>query len=203
MYKVGITGGIGSGKSTVTRMLEGMGVAVYISDERAKLLMAHDETLRQLLVERFGEDTYINGELNRRYLAERVFSNADELAALNAIVHPAVMDDFSRWAEEQESPYVVIESAILFEAKLDDRVDCVVSVLAPTGLRIERAMSRDGASREEIERRIANQISDDERTERSKYAIVNILMEDLEEDVEQLHRRLVYDSKPHDHTIDQ
>lgn len=203
MYKVGITGGIGSGKSTVTRMLEGMGVAVYISDERAKLLMAHDEALRQLLVERFGEDTYINGELNRRYLAERVFSNADELAALNAIVHPAVMDDFSRWAEEQESPYVVIESAILFEAKLDDRVDCVVSVLAPTGLRIERAMSRDGASREEIERRIANQISDDERTERSKYAIVNILMEDLEEDVEQLHRRLVYDSKPHDHTIDQ
>ena len=203
MYKVGITGGIGSGKSTVTRMLEGMGVAVYLSDDRAKELMARDVTLREKLVPRFGEDTYVDGELNRRYLSERVFSNAEELAALNAIVHPAVMNDFDAWAERQESPYVVIESAILFEAGLDGRVDCVVSVLAPRELRIERAMARDGVAREDVERRIANQMSDDERTNRSKYAIVNIILEDLEEDVEQLHRRLVYDSKPHNHTVDE
>ena len=113
------------------------------------------------------------------------------------------MDDFDRWAEEQESPYVVIESAILFEAGLEGRVDCVVSVLAPRELRIERAMARDGVVREDVERRIANQMSDDERTNRSKYAIVNIILEELEEDVEQLHRRLVYDSKPHNHTIDE
>jgi dephospho-CoA kinase len=93
----------------------------------------------------------------------------------------------------------VLESAILFEAKLDSRVDVVVSVLAPEELRIERAMQRDGASREAIVRRIANQISDDERTERSKYAIVNISLDDLYEDVEQLHRRLSYDSTPHNH----
>ena len=203
MYKVGVTGGIGSGKSTVTRMLESMGVAVYLSDDRAKELMAHDGALRERIAARFGADAYVDGELNRRYLSERVFSNGEELAALNAIVHPAVMDDFDRWAEEQESPYVVIESAILFEAGLEGRVDCVVSVLAPRELRIERAMARDGVVREDVERRIANQMSDDERTNRSKYAIVNIILEELEEDVEQLHRRLVYDSKPHNHTIDE
>ena len=203
MYKVGVTGGIGSGKSTVTRMLESMGVAVYLSDDRAKELMAHDGVLRERIAARFGADAYVDGELNRRYLSERVFSNGEELAALNAIVHPAVMDDFDRWAEEQESPYVVIESAILFEAGLEGRVDCVVSVLAPRELRIERAMARDGVVREDVERRIANQMSDDERTNRSKYAIVNIILEELEEDVEQLHRRLVYDSKPHNHTIDE
>ncbi len=203
MYKVGITGGIGSGKSTATRMLEGMGVAVYLSDNRAKELMCNDEALREQIVARFGAEAYVDGVLNRPYLAERVFSNEAELAALNALVHPAVMADFDAWAEEQESPYVVIESAILFEAGLDSRVDCVVSVLAPTELRIERTMQRDGMSREEVERRIANQISDDERAHRSKYAIVNISLEELEEDVEQLHRRLVYDSKPHNTIVEE
>ena len=203
MYKVGITGGIGSGKSTATRMLEGMGVAVYLSDNRAKELMCNDEALREQIVARFGAEAYVDGVLNRPYLAERVFSNEAELAALNALVHPAVMADFDAWAEEQESPYVVIESAILFEAGLDSRVDCVVSVLAPTELRIERTMQRDGMSREEVERRIANQISDDERAHRSKYAIVNISLEELEEDVEQLHRRVVYDSKPHNTIVEE
>ena len=177
MYKVGITGGIGSGKSTVSRILAECGVAVYTSDDRAKELMTSSQELSDKIVDLFGEAAYLDGKLN-------------------SIVHPAVMDDFDRWAEEQEGNYVVLESAILFEANLDSRVDCVVSVLAPEELRIERAMQRDGASREDIVRRIANQISDDERTERSKYAIVNISLENLHEDVEQLHRRLSYDSTP-------
>ena len=199
MFKVGITGGIGSGKSTVSRILAECGVAVYTSDDRAKELMASSQVLRDKIVDMFGEEAYLDGKLNKPYLAQRVFSNPEALAKLNSIVHPAVMDDFDRWAEEQEGNYVVLESAILFEANLDSRVDCVVSVLAPEELRIERAMQRDGASREDIVRRIANQISDDERTERSKYAIVNISLEDLHEDVEQLHRRLAYDSTPRNH----
>lgn len=203
MYKVGITGGIGSGKSTATRMLEGMGVAVYLSDTRAKELMSSHEGLRQQIIACFGAEAYAGGVLNRAYLAERVFSNESELAKLNQLVHPVVMADFDAWAENQESQYVVIESAILFEAGLDSRVDCVISVLAPTELRIERTMQRDGVSREEVERRIANQISDEERSSRSKYVIVNISLEELEEDVEQLHRRLVYDSKPHNHSVDE
>jgi dephospho-CoA kinase len=199
MYKVGITGGIGSGKSTVSRILAECGVAVYTSDDRAKELMASSPELCTKIISSFGEEAYVDGALNREYLAKSIFTNPEALATLNSIVHPAVMDDFDRWAEQQEGNYVVLESAILFEAKLDRRVDVVVSVLAPEELRIERAMQRDGASREAIVRRIANQISDDERTERSKYAIVNISLDDLYEDVEQLHRRLSYDSTPHNH----
>jgi dephospho-CoA kinase len=105
------------------------------------------------------------------------------------------MADFDRWAEEQEGEYVVLESAILFEAGLDDRVDTTVAVMAPKDIRLQRAMQRDGATREQIERRMDNQLSDDRRCTLSKYAIVNILLEDLQDDVEQLHRRLCYDAK--------
>lgn len=195
MYKVGITGGIGSGKSTVCDMLSGYGVAVYVADDRAKELMTESEQLRSALVAAFGEATYDGGKLNRAYLAESVFSNTEALARLNAIVHPAVMADFERWAEEQEGEYVVLESAILFEAGLDDRVDTTVAVMAPKDIRLQRAMQRDGATREQIERRMDNQLSDDRRCTLSKYAIVNILLEDLQDDVEQLHRRLCYDAK--------
>ena len=192
MYKVGITGGIGSGKSTVCAILAEFGVAVYDSDSRAKRLMNEDNTLRERLVERFGSEVYCAEGLNRRYLAERVFGNPEELKALNAIVHPAVMDDFDRWASEQEGSYVVLESAILFEASLDRRVDVSVAVMAPEELRIERAMQRDGAQREQIIARMNNQISDQERVERAKYTIVNIDIDNLKSDVEQLHRRLSY-----------
>ena len=192
MYKVGITGGIGSGKSTVCAILAEFGVAVYDSDSSAKRLMNEDNTLRERLVERFGSEVYCVEGLNRIYLAERVFGNPEELKALNAIVHPAVMDDFDRWALEQEGSYVVLESAILFEASLDRRVDVSVAVMAPEELRIERAMQRDGAQREQIVARMNNQISDQERVERAKYTIVNIDIDNLRSDVEQLHRRLSY-----------
>ena len=195
MYKVGITGGIGSGKSTVCDILRELDVAVYNSDVRAKELMMESVSLRQALVERFGEEVYNAEGLNRAYLAQRVFGSASELEALNAIVHPAVMADFDCWAEAQQGNYVVLESAILFEAQLENRVDVVVSVMAPESLRVERAMQRDGASREQIMARIKAQMSDDERSDRSKYAIVNIDLEELREEVEQLHCRLSYDSR--------
>lgn len=198
MYKVGLTGGIGSGKSTVAELMRDRGIAVYDSDSRAKALMAGDEALRQALTAEFGAECYTAEGLNRPWLAQRVFSNEAELARLNAIVHPAVMRDFATWAEAQEGNYVVLESAILLEAGLESHVDVVVAVMAPQELRLERAMQRDGASREQIEERMRNQMSDEERTDRAKYAIVNIDLEELEEDVEQLHRRLCYDSKPHD-----
>ena len=198
MYKVGLTGGIGSGKSTVAELMRDRGIAVYDSDSRAKALMAGDEALRQALIAEFGAECYTAEGLNRPWLAQRVFSNEAELARLNAIVHPAVMRDFATWAEAQEGNYVVLESAILLEAGVEGHDDGVVAVMAPYELRLERAMQRDGASREQIEERMRNQMSDEERTDRAKYAIVNIDLEELEEDVEQLHRRICYDSKPHD-----
>ena len=198
MYKVGITGGIGSGKSTVAELLSDRGVAIYNSDLRAKELMNSNAALREALIATFGAECYTQDGLNRAWLAQRVFNNEAELAKLNAIVHPAVMQDFTAWAEAEEGNYVVLESAILLEAGLESYVDVVVAVMAPKELRLERAMLRDGASREQIEERMRNQMSDEERTDRAKYAIVNIDLEELEEDVEQLHRRLCYDSKPHD-----
>ena len=196
MYKVGLTGGIGSGKSTVAELLNIRGVAIYDSDSRAKELMNGNEALREALIAAFGAECYTDAGLNRAWLAERVFGNKAELERLNAIVHPAVMRDFAAWAEAQEGDYVVLESAILLEAGLEEYVDVVVAVMAPKDIRLERAMQRDGASREKIEERMRNQMSDDERTDRAKYAVVNIDIDELEEDVEQLHRRLCYDSKP-------
>lgn len=197
MYKVGLTGGIGSGKSKVAEFLRDREVAIYDSDSRAKELMMSNEALREALIAEFGQECYTADGINRAWLAQRVFNNEAELAKLNAIVHPAVMRDFAEWAEAQEGNYVVLESAILLEAGLESHVDVVVAVMAPKELRLERAMLRDGAKREQIEERMRNQMSDEERTDRAKYAIVNIDLEELEEDVEQLHRRLCYDSKPH------
>ena len=196
MYKVAITGGIGSGKSKVVELLAQRGVAAYDSDSRAKALMASSAELRAKIIECFGSEAYDGEEVNRRYLAERVFNDKEALAKLNAIVHPAVMADFEQWAEEQEGNYVVMESAILFEAGLEGSFDATVSVMAPEELRLERAMRRDGATEEQIRERMRNQLSDEERCDRSTFAIVNIELDDLEEDVEQLHRRLSYDSQP-------
>ena len=195
MYKVGITGGIGSGKSTVCRMLAERGVALYDADSRAKELMSTSEALRSKLIENFGAETFNADGLNRQYLAAKVFNDAEQLRLLNSLVHPAVIADFEAWAESQEGQYVVFESAILFEAGLEDRVDVVVAVMAPETVRVERVMARDGHTREQVVARIQNQMSDDERSDRAKYSIVNIDIEELEEDVEQLHRRLSYDSQ--------
>ena len=197
MSKVGLSGGLGSGKSKVAEFLRDREVAIYDSDSRAKELMMSNEALREALIAEFGQECYTADGINRAWLAQRVFNNEAELAKLNAIVHPAVMRDFAEWAEVQEGNYVVLESAILLEAGLENHVDVVVAVMAPKELRLERAMLRDGAKREQIEERMRNQMSDEERTDRAKYAIVNIDLEELEEDVEQLHRRLCYDSKPH------
>lgn len=195
MYRVAITGGIGSGKSTVCELLSRRGVACYNSDSRAKWLMESSLPLREKLIARFGDAVYCQGGLNRAYLAERVFRCDAELRALNAIVHPAVMEDFEAWAQQQEGDYVVLESAILFEAGLEGYVDAVVSVVAPQELRIERAMLRDGALREDVARRVASQLSDDERRRRSRYTIENIELDALPSAVETLHQQLVYDSQ--------
>ena len=186
MIKVAICGGIGSGKSTVCQMFAERGAAVYDSDSRAKALMNESAELRKALIAEFGEECYEEGVLNRSYLAEKVFGSEEQLARLNAIVHPAVKADFLRWAEEQEGDYCILETAILFESGFNEVVDCSVAVLAPMPLRMERAMKRDGATREQIEARIKAQMSDDELMRRADFAIVNIHLEDVEKDVAEL-----------------
>lgn len=189
MIKVGLCGGIGSGKSTVCNMFEARGAAVYSADDRAKELMCSPQ-LSARLVEAFGQECYLaDGSLNRSWLAAQVFGCAERLAQLNSIVHPAVRADFERWAAEQECDYVVLEAAILFEAGFDSAVDVTVAVMAPRPLRLERAMARDGATRESIEARMAAQLSDEELASRANFSIVNIALEDVEKDVDELNHR--------------
>lgn len=189
MLKIGVTGGIGSGKSTVCRLFAARGIAVYDTDAAAKRLMAEDAALRRAIEARFGEECYQEGALNRPWLARQVFGDEAALQALNRLVHPAVIADFERWATEQQSAYVVVESAILYEAGLDQAVDRVVAVLAPERLRIERAMQRDGATEEQIRSRIAAQLSDEELHRRADVSLVNIFEEDLEAAVQELDSR--------------
>lgn len=195
MMKVGITGGIGSGKSTVCRLFAQRGIAVYDSDREAKRLMAEDPSLRAGITARFGVEAYAEGVLNRSYLAGRVFSDPQALADLNALVHPAVVADFAAWAERQSGPYVVLESAILFEAGLEHAVDRTVAVLAPLELRLSRTCRRDGCDEEAVRRRMAAQMDDDTLRDRADYAVVNIFEADLEPTVAELDRRFTLESR--------
>lgn len=194
MYKVGITGGIGSGKSTVCRLFEQNGIAVYDSDARAKALMAEDATLREQLVEAFGAECYNEQGLDRAYLAGRVFGDEAELQRLNGIVHPAVKEDFRRWADAQRGAYVVLESAILFESGFDTEVNTTLAVMAPMEERLRRTVERDGVDREAVRRRMEHQLSDDELHARAARTIVNLRMDYLESDVEQLHKIYCYEA---------
>ena len=195
MYKIGITGGIGSGKSTVCALLREYGVAVYDSDAEAKRLMAESEALRQALIEAFGEECYNAEGLDRKYLASQVFGRDEALQRLNAIVHPAVREDFRAWAGHQKGSYVVLESAILFEAGFESEVDATLAVLAPLEERLRCTMERDGVEREQVLSRIKHQMSDDELHARADRTIVNLRREYLESDVEQLHKMYCYEAR--------
>lgn len=192
MIRVGVTGGIGSGKSTVCRLFEELGARCYDSDSRAKWLMQNDEQLRSELIALFGEEVYDSeGRLDRARLAGEVFGNSERLAALNGAVHPAVGRDWERWCAEREAEgaaYTILESAILFDCGFDSKVDRTVTVSAPEKLRVERAAARDGASEELIRRRIEAQMSDSEREARAHHTIVNIDLATLREQVEELHK---------------
>ena len=194
MIRIGVTGGIGSGKSTVCRMFGELGAAVYDTDANAKRLMNTDADIRRRLTDAFGEKVYADGVLDRSFLASAVFGNAERLAVLNGIVHPAVRDDFRRWCSGRKEDYAVLESAILFEAGFDAEVDRTLAVVAPRSLRIERVCRRSGLTPEQIEARMSHQMSDDELRDRADYTIVNISLDYLRSDVGQLDKMFRYEA---------
>lgn len=172
--KIGITGGIGSGKSVVSRLLGLMGIPIYISDVETKLLMVSDSVIRQELVALLGEEVYADGVLNKPLLASYLFGNPEHARQINGIVHPRVKDDFRQWTQCRCSSSIVgIESAILIEAGFAGEVDVIVMVYAPEEVRISRAIRRDASSREQIEKRIRSQMSDEEKRGKADYVIVN------------------------------
>ena len=188
MKRVAITGGIGSGKSTVCRALsEISGAPIYDSDRRAKEIMATHPEVRQDLVEFFGEEVFEGGVLNRPLIASQVFGNEEKLQRLNAIVHPRVVADFELWAESQRGEYVILESALLFTSPLVGHYDLAVVVDAPIELRIARCVTRDGATAEQIRRRIESQMPAEEMRARADL-VVEADGRDLRPAVEELDR---------------
>lgn len=172
MISIAITGGIGSGKTFVSNLLKERGIPIYNSDDEAKRLMVSDEGIRRDLMALLGEDVYQGDVLNKPLLASYLFADAGNAARINAIVHPRVRADFSRWLSEHQDVEVAgLECAILYEAGFEDTVDKVVMVYAPESLRIERAMKRDNATESQIRARIAAQMDDEEKSRRSDYVI--------------------------------
>ena len=173
MMVVGITGGIGSGKSLISRLLRMRGFAVYDSDTRAKALYDEDEMLRSELIHQFGEHLYKDGVLDRRALATVVFSDAQKLAALDALVHPAVFRDFELWRSAHSDKIVFVESALLLQTDFRNLVDRVVLVDAPLEVRLQRAAQRDGTTECQIAQRAARQLSSDEMRQMADFVIIN------------------------------
>lgn len=172
--KIGITGGIGSGKSMVSRLLGVLGVPVYISDSETKRLMVSDSFICKELSSLLGAEVYAGGTLNKPLLASYLFGSPEHAREISGIVHPRVKEDFRRWTQcNAVSPIVGIESAILVEAGFADEVDAIVMVYAPEEVRISRAIRRDASSRELIEKRVRSQMNDEEKRKYADFVIVN------------------------------
>lgn len=186
-YKIAIVGGIGSGKSVVSRLFRLMGVPVYDCDAEAKRLMNINIPLRFALIHAFGDQVYgDDGTLNRSYLSSCLFGCPERVALVNSIVHPVVRSDFKAWTLQSRSPIVAVETAILYEAKMDSDVDSVLLIHAPSDLRLHRAVQRDKTGADAIRRRMDNQMSDEDLLHRATYVIVNDGSSSLVEQVEML-----------------
>ena len=191
MKVVGLTGGIGSGKSTIARLFAALGVAVYDSDTEAKKLINTSAEIKKRIVEVFGAEAYAEGVYNRTYIADIVFRNPDKLAVLNSIVHPVLADYFNQWVALQTSPYVIKEAAILFESGSYKNCDFIITVTAPEALRISRCMSRDGSTEAQVRARMEQQWTDAQRIALSDAVIENINLEETEKRVRELNNLFI------------
>lgn len=190
MKIIGITGGIGSGKTTTCEIFEALGVPVYYADLRAKELMTSNENLKNKIIQAFGARAYTGGHLDRAYLAKQVFESKEKLSIINGLVHPAVANDFEEWLEERkQEKYVLKEAAILFESGAYQDVDITVLVVAPEDLRLERVMERDGSTKEEVLKRMNNQWTQERKVKLADHIINNDGTKLLIPQVLELHER--------------
>jgi dephospho-CoA kinase len=173
MLKIGLTGGIGSGKSTVAKVFETMDIPVYYADDAAKRLMNTDEKLIKEIKKYFGEESYINGNLNRSFIANLVFTDKKKLEFLNSLVHPVTIADAEAWISAQTTSYVIREAALLFESGANKGLDFTIGVSAPLPLRIQRVMQRDGLTEDEVYLRISRQMDEEEKITKCDFTIIN------------------------------
>ena len=191
MKIVGLTGGIGSGKTTIAKMFEALGVPVYYADDEAKNLMNTSIKIKNRLIDEFGNETYINGKLNRHYLANLVFNDKEKLFKINKIVHPEVDNHFNNWIIKQNSTYVIQENAIIFESDNQNNFDVIITVTAPKNEKIKRVITRDNSTKTKVLERMKNQLSDSFKIANSKYVIYNIDLEQSKLQVQEIHSKLV------------
>ena len=173
MLRIGLTGGIGSGKSTVAKIFETLGIPVYYADDASKRLMNENEELKNSIQQHFGQEAYTDGKLNRKHLSSLVFNNPEKLALLNSIVHPATIKDAEKWMQKQTAPYAIKEAALIFESGSQEHLDKVIGVYAPAAIRIQRVMQRDNASREEAISRMNKQINEEIKMRLCDYVVTN------------------------------
>ncbi|MGB5464223.1 MAG: dephospho-CoA kinase [Aureibaculum sp.] len=191
MIKVGLTGGIGSGKTTVANFFSELGIPIYYADLEARRLMKSSSLIKRKLIKEFGNDAYKDGELNTSFLASIVFKDKSKLTQINSIIHPEVAKDFLSWIKKQNAPYVIEESAILFENNLIDHFDYIITVTAPADVRINRIIKRDNTSKKEVLLRMNNQWDDKKKIELSDYIIHNIELSDTKKQVKELHKTIL------------
>ncbi|MCK0159809.1 dephospho-CoA kinase [Allomuricauda sp. F6463D] len=191
MMIVGITGGIGSGKSTVAKMFTKLGVPVYDSDAEAKNLMTTSPEVKSAITDLLGNEAYSGDALNRTYIADRVFKDSALLEKLNGIVHPAVGKHFLDWAQKQESAYVIQETALIFENDAQDKYDCTILVTAPVETRIQRVMDRDKIAAQAVVDRMKNQLDDGQKRKLAHYTIENLDLDETKKKVNELHLKLL------------
>ena len=191
MKIVGLTGGIGSGKTIVTKLFNKLGVPVYIADLEAKKLMNTSKVIKRKLIQLFGVEAYKNKKINKPYLANKIYNDKDLLLKMNAIVHPKVKSHFKRWLTKQDFPYIIKEAAILFENESYKECDFVVTVLAPVETRIQRVIERDNSSKKKVLAIMKNQWIDDEKVKLSNFVINNSNLFQTEKKVEVLHKKIL------------
>ena len=191
MLKIGLTGGIGSGKTTISQIFKILGVPVFDADTAAKQAMEHNPILKEKLIDRFGDAVFIEHKLNRKYLADIVFNDAHQLDVLNALVHPITIAAATDWFATQNSPYVIKEAALIFEAGAGVGLDYIIGVFAPTALRIKRVMDRDHLSREEVLSRMNRQIDDQIKMKLCDFVVQNNNQVLLTKQVLELHEKFL------------
>jgi dephospho-CoA kinase len=195
MMVVGLTGGIGSGKSTVAKMFTAHGIPVYNSDLEAKRLMQSSGKVKAAILDLLGEGAYEGEKLNTSYIGKKVFGDRELLGRLNRIVHPAVKDHFLAWAKQQKAPYVIQEAAIIFENGSQHNYDRTILVKAPKELRIQRVMERDGSTRKEVLSRMRNQWEDSQKEKLAHFVLENEQLGKTERQVAQIHSLILKESR--------
>ncbi len=191
MKIVGLTGGIGSGKTTVAKMFKELGVPVYNSDKQAKKLMENSKKLKAGIVMLFGEEAFKGQKLNKTYLAGKIFNNGEAMKSMNKLVHPEVRRHFLKWLKKQKAPYAIQEAAIIFENGAQSFYDATILVSAPQHIRLERVMKRDNVSLEKINARIDNQWPDEKKVPLATYVIENLDIEQTKAKVLAINERLL------------